>query len=93
MDIKKKQKFERGVGWLFPFIQFKSNLEPIDKDMSYIDSFQISKKSWLPGKLFEWSQLEKKTSPLHTPTSLGNVANLPDHFLLKFERNESVNKS
>ena len=65
LSQRRTQEFERGVGWLFPFIQFSSNLEPIDKDMSCIDSFQISKKSWHPGLIFdEWSDFEKKASPL-----------------------------
>ena len=91
-DVRRNWKGGGGVGWLFLLIQFRSNLKPIDKYMPYIDSFQISKK-WLPGCFFEWSDFEWKTSPFHAPKSLGNIANLPDHSLLKFERSPSVDKS
>ena len=70
-----------------------SNLEPIDKDISCIDFFQISKKVGSQGNSFEWSHFEKKTCPFHAPMSLGNDANLPNHFLLKFDRSENVIKS
>ena len=70
----------------------RSSLKPIDKYMPYIDSFQISKKL-LPGCFFEWSDFEWKTSPFPAPKSLQNVAILPDHSLLKFERSPSVDRA